>query len=129
MPVMRGLRRTKALCTGIVFAVGCFLSLGTPAQAKSDPVVQTAAPVEGFYNNNVAEFLGIPYAAPPVGKLRWNATQPHAPWTKTLKALAYGNTCAQITTLGVFAGPANNNEDCLFANIFTPNLQNTRTFR
>jgi para-nitrobenzyl esterase len=42
-----------------------------------------------------------------------------------LNATTYGNTCAQVTTLGVFAGPANSNEDCLFANVFTPNLQST----
>ena len=44
------------------------------------------------------------------------------PWAGVLKTQAYAPICAQITTLGVFAGPANNNEDCLYLNVFTPNL-------
>jgi para-nitrobenzyl esterase len=44
----------------------------------------------------------------------------HAPWKQTLQAIAFAPTCAQVTTLGVFAGPANNNADCLYLNIFTP---------
>ncbi len=40
----------------------------------------------------------------------------------SLTTQAYAPICAQITTLGVFAGPANNNEDCLYLNVFTPNL-------
>jgi para-nitrobenzyl esterase len=95
------------------------------AHAASAPVVQTGSgKVSGMIKSNVAEFLGIPYAAPPVGDLRWMPPQPAAAWKGTLDATSYGATCAQITTLGVFAGPANSNEDCLFTNIFTPNLQN-----
>ncbi len=78
--------------------------------------------IQGFINNGVAEFLGIPYAEPPVGNLRWKPSKKHEPWAGVLKTTAYGPTCAQIVTLGVFAGPANNNEDCLYLNVFTPNL-------
>jgi para-nitrobenzyl esterase len=118
--------RAQTLGASLLLATAGGIVCGAPALAASGPVVQTASgPVEGFLKNNVAEFLGIPYAAPPVGKLRWNPPQAPKSWTKTLQATAYGPTCAQITTLGVFAGPANNNEDCLFVNVFTPNLQNT----
>src|SRR6266571_2082916 len=94
------------------------------AQGNSDgPLVQTSdGPVRGFVSNGVYQFLGIPYAAPPVGARRWMPPQPHAAWTQPLNATAFAPTCAQITTLGVFAGPANNNEDCLFLNVFTPKL-------
>ena len=97
------------------------------AKAADGPIVQTASgKLEGFINSsNVAEFLGIPYAAPPVGNLRWQPPQPPASWHGVRQATTYNNTCAQITTLGVFAGPANSNEDCLYANVFTPNLQST----
>lgn len=115
------------LCAGLLVAAGLAVTVGVPhAKAASGPVVQTdKGKVEGFLNDNVAEFLGIPYAAPPVGDLRWTPPKPHAPWNTTLQATAYGARCAQITTLGVFAGPATNNEDCLFLNVFTPNLSTT----
>jgi para-nitrobenzyl esterase len=76
-------------------------------------------PVQGFAKNGIAEYLGIPYATPPVGDLRWRPPQEHAPWTKVLQATTYGPTCAQSNTLALFAGPLNNNEDCLYLNIFT----------
>jgi para-nitrobenzyl esterase len=102
-------------------------TIGAPAAiAASGPIVQTdSGKVRGFILDNVAEFLGIPYAAPPVGDLRWAPPQAAAAWQGIRTATSYGATCAQVTTLGVFAGPANNNEDCLFANVFSPNLQNT----
>lgn len=87
------------------------------------PVVNApAGPVQGLNNNGVYEYLGIPYAQPPVGALRWQPPQPYPRWTQTLNATQFGPTCAQITTLGVFAGPANNNEDCLYLNVFTPKV-------
>ena len=99
-----------------------------PLQAQAaSPIVQTdKGPVQGFVQNGVAEFLGIPYAAPPTGNLRWRPPVAHQSWSKTLVATQYAPICAQITTLGVFAGPPNNNEDCLYLNVFTPNV-NTST--
>jgi para-nitrobenzyl esterase len=94
--------------------------------AADGPIVTTKeGPVQGFIQNGVAQFLGIPYATPPVGDLRWRPPQPHAPWTAVLQTTAYAPICALVTTLGVFSGPANNNEDCLFLNVFTPNLNSS----
>ena len=76
----------------------------------------------GLHQNGVAEFLGVPYAQPPLGNLRWKPSKKHEPWAGVLTTTAYAPTCAQVVTLGVFAGPANNNEDCLYLNVFTPNL-------
>src|SRR4030095_5698634 len=76
--------------------------------------------VLGLRENGVTKFLGIPYAKPPVGALRWMPPQPVAKWTSVRRADKFGPTCAQITTLGPFAGPPNNNEDCLYLNVFTP---------
>jgi para-nitrobenzyl esterase len=89
--------------------------------AENAPSVRTAeGSVQGFVRNGVSTFLGIPYAAPPTGAHRWQPPQPIAAWTQTLKATAFGNTCPQITELGVFAGPVSTTEDCLFLNVFTP---------
>ena len=91
------------------------------AAERAGPVVRTAeGPVQGFVNNGVNAFLGIPFAAAPVGALRWQPPQPHAAWSQTLEATKFGNTCPQITELGVFAGPVSVTEDCLFLNVFTP---------
>jgi len=72
----------------------------------------------------VYQFLGIPYAAPPVGDLRWRPPPAVKAWRGVLDATKYGNICAQVTTLGVFAGPASIDDDCLYLNIFTPRLGN-----
>jgi para-nitrobenzyl esterase len=100
----------------------------SPAQAQQPqpglplaPLVQASAgPVQGLNNHGVYEYLGIPYAQPPVGDLRWQPPQPYSHWTETREATHFGPTCAQITTLGAFAGPPNSNEDCLYLNIFSP---------
>ena len=91
------------------------------SEKRLSPVVETKeGPVQGFIANGVTEFLGIPYAEPPVGALRWQPPKDHAPWTNVLKATEFAPICALVTTLGVFSGAANNNEDCLYLNVFTP---------
>jgi para-nitrobenzyl esterase len=75
--------------------------------------------VRGVSKNGVNIFLGIPYAAPPVGKLRWRPPQPVQHWSGVLDATQYANTCPQVTELGAFAGPSSTNEDCLYLNVFT----------
>jgi para-nitrobenzyl esterase len=91
------------------------------AAERGGPLVRTAeGPVQGVVANGVSSFLGIPYAAAPVGALRWQPPQSHAAWTQTLDATKFGNTCPQITELGVFAGPVSVTEDCLYLNVFSP---------
>ncbi|MDB5735836.1 MAG: Carboxylic ester hydrolase [Alphaproteobacteria bacterium] len=88
--------------------------------AVAAPIATAEGPVEGVARNGVTQFLGVPYAAPPVGVLRWMPPQPVTQWNAVRQARAFGPTCAQITTLGPFAGPPNSNEDCLYLNVFTP---------
>ncbi|VFU08630.1 carboxylesterase/lipase family protein [Methylocella tundrae] len=103
-------------------AVGA-ITASMQAQAASNLKVEThEGRVKGVIVNGVAEFLGIPYGEPPVGRLRWMPPKEHAPWNGVLQAKAFGPTCAQITENGLYAGPANNNEDCLYLNVFTPNV-------
>jgi len=64
----------------------------------------------------VRTYKGIPYAAPPVGDLRWKAPQPAKPWKGILVAKNYPNTCPQALPL---AGPPQK-EDCLGLNVWTP---------
>jgi para-nitrobenzyl esterase len=114
------------ILTAAVLAGSLLATTGTAVKAAAaehgGPLVRTAdGPVQGFVNNGESSFLGIPFAAAPVGALRWQPPQPHAAWTQTLEATKFGNTCPQITELGVFAGPVSVTEDCLFLNVFTPN--------
>jgi para-nitrobenzyl esterase len=93
------------------------------SRINTDTRVQTdSGQVEGFIKDGVAEFLGIPYAAPPVGNLRWRPPEPPEKWRAVRDARQFGNICLQITTLGPFAGPANANEDCLYLNVYSPDV-------
>jgi para-nitrobenzyl esterase len=114
-----------SLAFGLALATGAFV-IPSYANHVEGPIVQTnEGPVKGSLTKGVAEFLGIPYAAPPVGNLRWRPPVSHAHWTKVLDATAYGSICAQSNEFGVFAGPANNNEDCLYLNVFTPTIDSS----
>jgi len=109
----------------IALALLCGLIGSVQAKPKADGAPDfvisgsTDGPVLGLRENGVTKFLGIPYAKPPVGALRWMPPQPVAKWTGVRRAYKFGPTCAQVTTLGPFAGPPNSNEDCLYLNVFT----------
>ena len=86
--------------------------------AAGGPVTGTAnGPVRGLANGAVNEFLGIPYAAPPVGALRWQPPQPAASWSGVRDATQFAPHCPQLATP---FGQASTSEDCLFLNVFTP---------
>ena len=75
---------------------------GAAAAGMSSPlVVQTdKGAVRGTLSGGVREFLGIPYAAPPVGALRWRAPRPAAPWAGVRDATSPGKLCAQFGSPG-----------------------------
>ncbi|MDJ0785442.1 MAG: carboxylesterase family protein [Myxococcota bacterium] len=73
-------------------------------------------------------WLGIPFAEPPVGELRWRAPEPPAAWEGVREALRFGAPCAQIAGPlgardGTGSGGATGSEDCLTLNVFAPALQ------
>jgi carboxylesterase type B len=94
-------------------------SLGAAPSRAASLVVQTeGGAVEGSVALGVENFLDIPYAAPPVGELRWSPPQPPAHWSDVRPAKEYGSYCPQPKTLD----SANQlvNEDCLHVNIQRP---------
>src|ERR1700722_12181991 len=120
-----GLRPVAAVLFGLLSAATAIVPAAIAAD-RAGPIVRTAeGTVQGFISNGVGAFLGIPYASPPVGDLRWQPPKPHAAWTTTLNATKFGNTCPQITELGVFAGPVSLTEDCLYLNVFTTHANPT----
>ena len=90
------------------------LTRPTNAAGSSDQVKVDAGVLQGAVDNGVLSFKGIPFAAPPVGDLRWKPPQPVAPWTGVRPATAYGSDCMQLPFPGDAAPlgtpPA---EDCL----------------
>jgi para-nitrobenzyl esterase len=81
-------------------------------------VVGTAdGQLRGKQVGSTDEYLGIPYAAPPVGALRWAPPQPPAHWPRTRLATAFAPHCPQPA--GVFGRPSTS-ENCLYLNVFRP---------
>jgi para-nitrobenzyl esterase len=107
----------QAVIAAAVLAVG----LGSAtASGASDRVVQTTAgAVQGVAKSNYKVYDGIPYAAPPVGALRWKTPQPAASWQGTRDASKPGPDCVQ-TAVAWRPAAASVNEDCLYLNVWTP---------
>lgn len=87
--------------------------------------------VEGIYEDGQHVFKGIPYAAPPVGRLRWQAPQPPVSWDGVRPAREYGTIAPQNPLPGTEALAAliagePQDENCLFLNIWTPDLRKAR---
>ena len=116
----------------LTLAAAC-LTMVPPAFADQAPVVNApAGAVMGLTQGPLNVFKGIPYAAPPVGKLRWKPPQPAAPWQGTLNTTKFGPACYQPTSKFVTiytADPGPMSEDCLSLNIWAPaNAHNAPVF-
>jgi len=111
----------------LLLAIACFTEASTCAaqtekQAAEFLVRTTSGPLRGVARpDGGAEFLGIPYAQPPVGDLRWHEPVPIKPWTGVRAAGSFGAPCAQPVM-----GDWNRHdaeagvEDCLFLNVVSP---------
>ena len=86
------------------------------AQAPTPPVSVAGGQISGMDNGEVRTFFGVPFAAPPVGDLRWRAPQPAVPWEGVKDTRAFSPACRQ--TVPWISGPQS--EDCLYLNIWTP---------
>ena len=86
------------------------------------PQVKTASGiVEGKADGPVQAFLGIPYAAPPVGDLRWKPPASAAKWSGVRKATEFGAHCMQGKVFGdMIFRDSGGSEDCLFLNVWVP---------
>lgn len=99
-------------------------SLAVPASRAAEPVVTTrSGKVSGVAVAGVIAFKGIPYAAPPIGDLRWRDPRAAPAWTGVRKAHTYGFSCPQkpFTPTDMSPGdPGPMSEDCLTLNVWTP---------
>ena len=92
-----------------------------PAAQLGTPIGIDSGLVSAADQGEVRDFLGLPYAAPPVGELRWRPPEPIGAWDGIRPADAFGAQCPQPPTATVFAGaePSPEAEDCLFLNVWT----------
>ena len=104
--------------------VALLLAAGVrPAQAQAARPVRTAGGMVAgtVLPSGVRVFEGIPFAAPPVGPLRWKAPQPAAPWSGRREATHFSARCMQLPIFSdmVFRSPGVS-EDCLYLNVWAP---------
>jgi len=106
----------------LFFFAAVFCAAPYRASAQNPIAFTFQGPVRGFVSPaGIREFLGIPYAAAPVGALRWSPPAPHAPWFNILDVTQFANHCPQPPSP---FGRASLTEDCLFLNVFTPGTGN-----
>ena len=100
------------------------LTVALPAHASNPLVIKTdQGKVQGKMSadSQTRDFLGIPFAAPPVGPLRWKPPQPAAKWQGVRQATSFGSRCMQQERYDdmVFRDPGES-EDCLTLNVWAP---------
>lgn len=110
--ILLGILLTLLITVGILF-------LQTQKSSQLTELVSLdSGEILGEKSGEVYKFLGIPYAQPPVGDLRWQATQKVQPWQGVRGATKFANVCPQpdLGSPGAIFG----NEDCLYLNVWTP---------
>ena len=103
----------------LAFFAACGGGGGTPpppacADSETIACVQSGA-LRGVIEGNIRAYRGIPFAAPPLGDLRWKPPAPPVAWQGVRDASQFGSVCTQIDFNLELVGE----EDCLFVNVFT----------
>lgn len=113
-------------CLSLIGVVAALLVLNSGVVGAAAPqlTVETAqGKVAGklILDGSQKAFLGLPYAAPPIGDLRWKAPQPPLPWKGMRDATSFGGRCEQYHIWNDYifldSGPT---EDCLYLNVYVP---------
>src|SRR5262245_9469065 len=100
----------------IPVSIVLLLSAANAVASNLENVVKIDSGLVTGMGTTIRVYKGIPYAAPPIGELRWRAPQPVKPWTALLAANNYSAICTQ----GSAASRIPTNEDCLTLNVWTP---------
>ncbi len=105
----------RVLSSLIVLGVA-LMALPALAQKSTPPVQVTGGLISGTDNGGVRSFFGVPFAAPPVGSLRWRAPQAVVPWQDVKAATTLSAACAPNADWL----PNPKSEDCLYLNVWAP---------
>lgn len=109
-----------ALATTVLTAAGSAAAAPTPTP-QNPPLVRTDSGwIRGETTAEGRQFLGIPYAQPPVGDLRWRAPRPVEPWSGVHTASDFGNRCVQTASWDPGYENPSHTEDCLDLNVYVP---------
>ena len=119
-------RMKKSFCKIILFIGLMLFSPLTKILAQSTQVQTKYGKIEGLKEDNILIYKGIPFAAPPLGNLRWKDPQAPASWKEVKKCVAFSASPIQSTPVPFscwskefIAPPAPLSEDCLYLNIWT----------
>jgi para-nitrobenzyl esterase len=107
---------TLKVASGILAVAIFCASTASQAAANNRAIVTESGPLKGITTGPVNEYRGIPYAAPPLGALRWTPPQSFGKWHGVFQATQFASECPQS---GVFGRPPFS-ENCLFLNVYTP---------
>jgi para-nitrobenzyl esterase len=117
---MKDVKRFHRVSMGAACAAAALLVVSS-ASAQVREVDVAGGRIAGVVANDIVSFKGIPFAAPPVGPLRWKAPEPVKPWTGVKQAAAFGPSCMQDPMFArLFGAPPEMSEDCLYLNVWTP---------
>jgi para-nitrobenzyl esterase len=119
------MRRIWAICGTCVLALSLTVPSGAQAATASVSFMSTTGRVSGFIQHGVIEYRGIPFAAAPLGDLRFEPPKPVQPWPTTLQADHWRSACPQVARFNQTDGSLD--EDCLYLNVaYTPSAQKRR---
>ena len=101
---------------GCMAAALCLIA----ASASAKPARIESGAIEGVTKDALSIYMGVPFAAPPLGELRWREPQPVVPWKGTRQATSFAPACMQNGVSMPGEKPPATSEDCLYLNIWTP---------
>lgn len=115
---MKSIKLSRLFATALLLATALAASASAQDRVKTDSGIVEAVTEK---KSGVRIFKGIPFAAPPVGDLRWKPPQPVKDWKDARKADQFGPRCMQRPIFGDMGFRSNGmSEDCLYLNVWTP---------